>query len=122
MTESVPEYVNLDLTPDQLRTLQRRNYLLLQVGQAALGLIGREIEGIAVEPRPGSIVLHVAVTRETPEVVEDIDDIVFELEAFLGGGPEQSSHIVTRIHVGSAGEGWDGRKFDLLYLAKPVDV
>lgn len=73
---------------DEERVLLRRNYLLNQTGQAALGLIGPHLRGIAVEPRPDAIVLHFAITARTAEVEEDLDDIIFELEVFLGGGPE----------------------------------
>ncbi|MFF3215511.1 hypothetical protein ACFYYB_33370 [Streptomyces sp. NPDC002886] len=87
--------------------------------QAALGLIGPILPGIAVEPRPNAIVLHFAITARTAEVEEDIDDIVFELKAFLGGGPEQHSEITTEVHVGGTVATWPGRQHALLYLAKP---
>ncbi|MEU8074899.1 hypothetical protein AB0B31_05570 [Catellatospora citrea] len=110
-----------ELNPDQEQTLLRRNYLLLQVGQASLGLIGRDVLGLAVEPRPGGIVLHLAVRQETREVAEDVDDICFELEAFLAGGPEQRSCVSTRIYVGPADKDWPGSAHALLFLAKLAD-
>ena len=112
------QYYNPDLTEDQERTLLRRNYLLLMTGQAALGLIGEEINGLAVEPRSDAVGIHAAVERETPELVEDLDDIAFELGAFLAGGPEEHSLITTQLHTGPADSSWPGRAHDLLYLAK----
>ena len=44
------QYFNPHLTAAEERTLLRRNYLLLTAGQAAPGLIGSGIFGIAVEP------------------------------------------------------------------------
>lgn len=111
-------YYNPALTAAQERALLRRNYLLLQTAQAALGLIGPDILGIAVEPREDTVVLHFAVTERTPEVEEDIQDIADDLEAFLGGGPEQLSEILTQIQIGRPDTAWPGRAHALLYIAK----
>ncbi|MEV4613057.1 hypothetical protein AB0K43_10695 [Kitasatospora sp. NPDC049258] len=102
-----------------MRALMRRNYLLLQTGEAALGLIGPDLLGIAVEPGPDTIVLHFAVTAGTAEVQECLDDITFELQALLVGGPEQSSEIITTIHLGAPDAAWPGHSHALLHLAKP---
>jgi len=98
----------------------RRNYLLLQAGQAALGLIGRDLLGLATEPRPEEIVIHAAVARETAELSEDLRDMAAELDGFPAGEPESHSAIVARVHVGrpEATE-WPGFQHALLYLAKP---
>ncbi|MFJ8212066.1 hypothetical protein [Streptomyces sp. NPDC096033] len=50
---------------------------------------------------------------------EDLDDIIFELEVFLGGGPEQRSEITAEVHVGRTDATWPGRQHALLYVAKP---
>ena len=102
MEHPAPQYYNPDLTEDQERTLLRRNYPLLMTGQAALGLISEDINGLAVEPRPDAVVIHAAVKRETPQLVEDLDDIASELGVFLAGGPEEHSLITTQLHTGSA--------------------
>ena len=115
-------YYNPRLTAAQERTLLRTNYLLLQTAQAALGLIGPDILGIAVEPRPDAVVLHFAVTGRTPEIDEDLKDIADDLLAFLGGGPEQLTDILTQIHVGRPDMTWPGRAHALLYIAKRPDT
>ncbi|MFB6783406.1 hypothetical protein ACFCX0_40315 [Streptomyces sp. NPDC056352] len=106
------------LTAAEERDLLRRNYLLLQTGQASLGLIGPDVLGIAVEPRQDEIVLHFAIAAHTAEVEEDLDDIVFELRAFLGGGPEQHLTITTELHVGHPHATWFSPRYAVLYLAK----
>ncbi|MFC7266733.1 MULTISPECIES: hypothetical protein [Streptomyces] len=118
MDHPAEQYYNPHLTAAEVHVLLRRNYLLLQAGQAALGLIGHDVLGIAVEPRPDAVVLHFAVAGRNAEVDEDLDDIAFELEAFLGGGPEQRSEIITEVYVGPPDSTWSGRPHALLYLAK----
>jgi hypothetical protein len=112
------QYYNPNLTAAEERALLRRNYLVLMTGQAALGLIGADMLGIAVEARSDAVVLHFAVTTRTAEIEEDIEDIAFELQAFLAGGPEQHSRIISRVHVGRPDATWPGRSHALLYLTK----
>ncbi|WP_330309757.1 MULTISPECIES: hypothetical protein [unclassified Streptomyces] len=118
MDHPAQQYYNPHLTAVEERTLLRRNYLLLQTGQAALGLIGPGMLGMAVEARSDVVVIHFSIATRTSELEEDIDDIVFELEAFLGGGPEQHSQIASQVHVGQPDGTWPGRSHALLYLAK----
>ncbi|MEC3958886.1 hypothetical protein VMT65_38035 [Nocardia sp. CDC153] len=113
------QYYNPDLTPNEIDTLLRTNYLLVQASQAALGLISSEIVGMAVEPRPGAIVIHVAATRETPALAEDLDDIVSDLHALLSGGPEQNSVITTQVHLGWPDATWHSGSYAPFYIAKP---
>ncbi|WIX93235.1 hypothetical protein [Amycolatopsis sp. DG1A-15b] len=120
MDHPARQYYNPSLTASEERTLLRRNYLLLQTGQAALGLIGPDMLAIAVEAQPEAIVLHFAVAAHTTEIDEDINDIAFELDALLGGGPEQSSGITTQIHLGQPDNTWPGGAHALLYCAKPA--
>jgi len=118
----IEQYYNPRLTPTQQRALMRTNYLLLQTGQAALGLIGPNMLGIAVEPRTDDlIVLHFAIAAHAAEIEEDIENIVGELEAFLGGGPEGCSGISIEVHTGQPDHAWPGRSHALLYTAKPTD-
>lgn len=111
-------YFNPRLTAAEERTLLRRNYLLLQTGQAALGLIGPDILGIAVEPRPDDVILHFAVAEHTEQVAQDIQDIADDLVMLLNPGPEMLSTIDTQIHVGRPATNWPGRTHALLYIAK----
>ncbi|MER7756691.1 hypothetical protein [Kitasatospora sp. NPDC097643] len=118
MEHPAQQYYNPHLTAAEERALLRRNYLLLQTGQAALGLIGPGMLGIAVEARSGVIVIHFAIANRTAEIEEDIDDIIFDVEAFLSGGPEHHSQIASQVHVGQSDSTWPGRSHALLYLAK----
>lgn len=111
-------YSNPRLTAAEERALLRRNYLLLQTGQAALGLIGPDILGIAVEPRRDDVVLHFAVAEHTEQVAQDIQDIADDLVVLLNPGPEMLSAIDTQIHVGRPDGSWPGRTHAVLYLAK----
>lgn len=120
MAHPAQQYYNPDLTEDEERALLRRNYLLLQAGQAALGLISTDMLALAVEPRPDAVVIHAAVSRETPELAEDLNDIVAELEACLSGGPDQNSSITTRVRIGPPDATWPGFAQALLYMAKPA--
>ena len=114
------QHYNPHLAPAEERALLRRNYLLLQAGQATLGSIGANLLGIAVEPRTDAVVLHFAIAAHTTEVDEDIEDIFLELDALLSGGPEEHSTLKTQIHVGQPDDTWAGRSHALLYLAKPT--
>jgi hypothetical protein len=121
MAHPPQQYYNPDLTEDEERALLRRNYLLLQTGQAALGLISADMLALAVEPLPAAVVIHAAVRRKTPELAEDLNDIVAEPEAFLSGGPDQNSTITTQVHLGPPDATWPGSAQTLLYVAKPTD-
>ncbi|MFJ3882918.1 hypothetical protein ACIPW5_36380 [Streptomyces sp. NPDC090077] len=118
MDHPARQYYNPQITAAEERDLLRRNYLLIQTGQASLGLIGPYVLGIAVEPRPEEIVLHFAVAAHTAEVEEDLEDIVFELAVFLAGGPEQRSKITTELHVGHPPATWFSPRYAVLYRAK----
>jgi hypothetical protein len=112
------QYYNPDLTPAQERALLRRNYLLIEAVQAALGLIGPDLLGIAVEDDAEAIILHFAVARRTAEIEEDIEEIFSEFGAFLTGGPEGQTPIRQTIHVGRPDRTWSGRDHVLAYIAK----
>ncbi|MGW3828897.1 hypothetical protein ACWEAF_43535 [Streptomyces sp. NPDC005071] len=119
MAHPAQKYYNPDLSDGEERALLRRNYLLLMTGQAALGLIGSDLLGLAVEPRQGEVVIHAAIRRETPEVLEELDDIAGDLDAFLQGGPEAESAITQRVHIGLPNATtWPGFTHALLYIAK----
>ncbi|MFD5143084.1 hypothetical protein [Streptomyces sp. NPDC058401] len=118
MDHPARQYYNPEITATEERDLLRRNYLLIQTGQASLGLIGPDVLGIAVEPRPEEIILHFALAALTAEVEEDVEDIVFELAVFLAGGPEQRSKITTELHVGDPHTTWNSPRYAVLYRAK----
>ncbi|WP_238014203.1 hypothetical protein KZZ52_11960 [Dactylosporangium sp. AC04546] len=96
MEHPAQQYYNPNLTGAEERALLRRNYLVLQTGQAALGLIGPDMLGIAVEAQPDAVVLHFAIAIRTAETEEDI----------------------SLAHVGQPDDTWPGGPHALLYLAK----
>lgn len=49
---------------------------------------------------------------------EDLEDIVFNLEVFLAGGPEQHSKMTTELHMGHPQAAWFTRPYAVLFLAK----
>jgi hypothetical protein len=107
------------LPPDEVRALLRRDQLLLRTCQAALGRVGGDVLGLSVEPRPGEVVIHAAVARETPEVAEDLCDIASELELLLMGGPDDRSDITVQVHVGPpCPTDWPGYGHAVIHLAK----
>ncbi|MTE21435.1 hypothetical protein F0L17_20425 [Streptomyces sp. TRM43335] len=119
MPHPADRYYAPNLTPDEVRAQLRRDHLLLRACQASLGLVGRDVLGLAVEPRPGEVVLHAAVVRETPDAVRDLHDIASELKLLLVGGPDDRSDITTQVHVGlPCPASWPGHDHALVYLAK----
>lgn len=119
MTHPAQQYYNPDLSDGEERALLRRNYLLLMTGQAASRLIGPDLLGLAVEPRQGEVVIHAAIRRETPEVLEELDDIAGDLDGFLQGGLEAKSAITRRVHIGPPdATTWPGFAHALLCIAK----
>ena len=119
MPHPAEQYYSPHLSLAEERALLRLHYLLLQTGQAALGLIGPDILGIAIEPRFDEAILHVSATAHTETLDEDVNDILDDLIALLASGPERLTRISTQIHVGAADLSWPGRSYPLLYLAKP---
>jgi hypothetical protein len=79
-----------------------------------LGLISRDVRAISVCTEPDRIVLHVAVHERIPQVEEDVDDLVSELNALQGKAVE----IEASIHVGEPGATWPGSLGRRVYVAK----
>lgn len=117
MDHPAQQYYNPQLGADEEKALLRRNFLLLMTGQAALGLIGPGILGIAVEPRAQAVVIHVAALQDTAELAADIAEIVAELEAYLYGGPEGDSIVSSALSIGPPDSNWLGQHAPL-YIAK----
>ncbi|SFK90094.1 hypothetical protein SAMN05192584_11019 [Streptomyces pini] len=116
-------YYAPSLPPDEVRALLRRDQLLLRTCQAALGRVGGDVLGLSVEPRPGEVVVHAAVARETPEAVQNLQEIVSELKMLLMGSPEGRSDITTEVHIGSPCPAlWPGYGHALVYVAKWNDL
>lgn len=94
--------------------LERENRLVLDVVQAALGLISREVRAISVELDANRIILHVAVYEHSAQVEEDVEDLLFELDALQNG----SIAIKSSIFVGAPNADWPGNSGRRVYAAK----
>ncbi|MBB4743779.1 hypothetical protein BJY16_007238 [Actinoplanes octamycinicus] len=90
--------------------------MVLDLVQAALGLISPEMWAISVHAEPDRILLYVAVHEHTAQVAEDVDDLVFELEALQ----DRAIAIEAAVHVGDPGAAWPGDLGRRVYLAKPT--
>ncbi|MEV6371986.1 hypothetical protein [Micromonospora musae] len=97
--------------------LASENRLVLDVVQAALGLISRDMRAISVVLDSQRIVLHVAVHENNAQVVEDVEDLVFELAALQDGHIE----IEHAIFVGAPNADWPGNAGRRVYVAKEAD-
>jgi hypothetical protein len=111
-------YYDPNLSPEEWRALARRNFLVLMAGQAALGLISPDVVGVAVEPGTDEVVLHVAVLRRTPELHEDLNDLVGDFEGLLYGSPEPWSKVTLKVYEGPPDAAWPGRSHALVFMAK----
>ena len=96
--------------------LDRANRVVLFAMQASVGLLGSEIEGLAVELEGDSATLHVALSRSSEAVEENLSDLVGNLEANFGGTPESDIRVILKRYVGPTDESWPGRKHRLIYL------
>lgn len=97
--------------------LERENSLVLQALQASHGLISRDMEAVSIQVDAERVILHFAVRQETSEVEEDVEDMLFELDALLGGATE----LEAKVYVGVPDSRWPGRRWRLVYLAKPAN-
>lgn len=122
MAHPFSNYMNPDLGAEELAALVRRNFLVLQAVQAALGLVGPGILGLAVEPLPDEIVIHAAIEKNTPELSEDLNDIIDDLEALLAGGPDSDSRIRLQLHHGHPGQAWHNDSWASFYISKPPSI
>lgn len=99
-------------------SLAWENYVVAQVATAAIGLISRDIVGLAAEIGWDSVVLHAALARMTDEVRDDLDEICDELDNFLEG------HVViSHVEYIGAERPWPPRRSSWvpIYVAKWED-
>lgn len=99
-----------------VNSLDRENSLVLQTLQASHGLVSPTMNAIAIQVEIDKVVLHFLVAQDSSEVEEDIEDMIFELDALLGG----SLRIEARVCVGRSAADWPGQRWRLIYLAKPT--
>ncbi|WP_030721247.1 hypothetical protein [Streptomyces sp. NRRL S-237] len=63
--------------------LERVNGIALMAVQALLGLISSDVIAVAVAAEGERVLLSFWVHRHTPEIDEDLVDVIGDLEAFL---------------------------------------
>ncbi len=97
--------------------LDWENDALLLVLQGSQGLIGREINAASVQADRDWIVIHVCLR----EVREDLDDLVFEVEALMGGVVEPMVDITVSTYIGDTGPEWPGYVHRRLFLINDRD-
>ncbi|AGL14836.1 hypothetical protein [Actinoplanes sp. N902-109] len=95
-------------------SLDDENKLVLDVVQAALGVISHEMLAISVERADNGIKLYVAVSELNEQVEEDVDDLVFELQALQ----ERLVQIEFFIYVGKVSADWPGISARRVYVSK----
>ncbi len=90
------------------------NLVVLQVIQALLGLISKNMKAISVRVLDSRIILYFALEGKLEDDDEEIQDIMFELDAIFGG----SVQVDVEIYIGLAGLDWPGRSCRPVYWAK----
>lgn len=100
---------------DRNHALDWENRVVLAVVQALLGFVSPILRGVAVEVDGDTITVHIAVAKLEESVKEDIQDVLGDVEGLLW--PE-TPNVHSRIYVGSAAPGWEGRQHRLVLLAK----
>ncbi|WP_326582264.1 hypothetical protein OG250_25840 [Streptomyces sp. NBC_00487] len=98
--------------PDALR---RENGIVLDAVQALLGLISSDVIAVAVLVEAHRVELTFWVRGRTPEIEEDVDQAVFELDALFS---EEHPLIESRIHVGHPDPTMLGSYGRMIYWAK----
>ena len=92
-----------------------QHYVHAQLAAAASGLISGDMVGLAVGIADDSLTVHAVVSRLTDEVVEDLDDICFELDVLLEGKVPIKSEL--RVGFGPIGA-WPPAGVHRIYVAK----
>lgn len=87
------------------------NYVACQVAQAALGLLSPSILDLACRIGQDSIELHLVAEGD---VVDDVENICFELDVLLEG----AAQITTHIHPATSALDWSDATLRGVYSAK----
>jgi hypothetical protein len=92
------------------------NKVVLMLVQALLGLVSREIGGVAIEFDGDSVTVHFAVLEQSEALAEALDDVIGDLEGLLW---PVTPDVASRAYVGPPNDGsWEGRQHRLVFLAK----
>ncbi|WP_433041054.1 hypothetical protein [Dactylosporangium sp. CS-033363] len=97
--------------------LDWENWATLFVLQASQGLIGPEVLGVSVQATPDEIVVHVCLREDNEAVAEDLDDLVFELDAPLAGIVAPAVRLSVVKYRGDTDSRWPGYAHRRIHLA-----
>jgi hypothetical protein len=95
--------------------LRRENAIVLDAVQALLGLISSDVIAVAVLVETHRVELSFWVRRRTPELEEDIDQAIFELDSLFS---EEHPLIESRVHEGPPDPKTFGSYGRMIYWAK----
>jgi hypothetical protein len=96
--------------------LERENAVVLNLVDALLGLVSPSIRAVSVNVSTDRAIVYFAVGDR---IDQDIEEILFELEAALGSAFESKPlAVAAEVHVGNPNEDWPGRGHRMVYLAK----
>jgi hypothetical protein len=104
--------------PEGLKS--RENLVVLYLTQAMLGLVSSNMRAVAVDVKHDRLVVHFAVGEDTPEIRDDVEDILGDLDALLANENLPDDWLIeSAIYRGGADADWPGRAFRRIYEAKP---
>jgi hypothetical protein len=91
------------------------NYLIVVLTQAMIGLISQSLLGVALEMNDEGVVLHFCVAAMSPELAEDIEEIVGDFDAFL---LPATPPLEVKVFEGTPFYGWAGTSAREVFRAK----
>lgn len=95
------------LLDDSHKTLE--NIVVLYMVQAMLGLVGPNLQAVAVGVTPAGLTVHFAFREIGEDEREDAEDIADDLGALLDNEQLPAGwRITTELYTGGADDGWPG--------------
>jgi len=101
--------------------LEWENAAVLMTLEASQGLIGPDVAGMSVQITDDEITIHVCLRAYTEAVVEDMDDLVFELEALMAGVVIPMPQVTVVAYVGPLDASWPGHGHRRIFTAHDGD-
>ena len=97
--------------------IQKENQLTLQILQATMGLIPESVRALSFSWSDEEIVLHFLHDKGRPVDPEDIDDMVFELDALTDGKVKIDCELSDHDDIRK----WSGYEKRFVFSRKPKD-
>jgi hypothetical protein len=100
-------------------SVERENLTVIFLVQVLLGNVSKNLLGVAAEVSESVVRVHFAVAVLDEQMVEDLQDVLFELEAQYHAFPNAQPPIIEQqVHVGPVDQDWPGRGHRMIYFAK----